>query len=260
MTLLYLHPPKTGGSTFQETARQSPGWDGIDLPSLWRMTNPCQCGTGCRDAPRPPLSADSLPASGGSLLVSLSHVPYSAAAWLRERITDQGGTVDGVLMTVRPSRERLVSMFRDYWTQVRLAEDYASGATTANGHRLEVVRHYANDSRHYLRQDGSIDGRAWFSAFAEHGSGTTFFLSDVFDDPRIARDEIDTGRLTLVPMSQIDAVLTDLTGSPPRRRARVSEPIHAEAVAAALEDASELIDELARRDAAYEWMAERSAG
>lgn len=253
---VHLHPPKTGGSTFQGALRTSPGWDGIEFPSLWRTTNPCSCSAGCRDAPRPPLSAADLPESGGSLLLGVHHVTYAEVCWLRETLAQHGGRVDVTFMTVRPTRQRLVSIFRDYWTEVRIAEEYAQGAPAASPHRATVVRSYAADSRHYLRPDGSIDGTSWFRAFSVHGSGSPFFMREVFDDPQTVRDEIDTGRLTLVPSSQIDAVLTDLTGSPPKHRVRVSAPIHPEAVAAALDDASDLIDELARRDDEYEWMSD----
>lgn len=254
---VFLHPPKTGGSTFAQTLTSHPDWMSVNLTALWRTDKPCTCGTGCRHAPRPtPLNVDDFTARP-SLLISAGHVTYEPVNWIRDEIRSRGGRVDATVMTVRPIRNRLTSMFRDYWTQVRIAAEHAAKQVQLSAHRAVVVQQYADDSRHYLRDNNSIDGRAWFRAFAEHGTGgAPFFMSDFFSDPAQAREAIESGNLTLFPTASLDALLTDICGVAPPRRSRVSSPAHPEAVAAALSDAADLIEDLARRDDGYSWMTD----
>lgn len=254
---IFVHPPKSGGTTLWSAFDASPDWRHHRLVALERFSTPCECGSGCPHGPRDTRIVDPTWArTTESLLVAVGHVPYSVGAWLRDALTDEGGRVDKTVMTIRPTRDRVVSMFRDYWTQVRLARDAENGAELSP-HRLLDVRGYANDARHYERRDGSIDGRRWFTSFARYGSGTPFFLSEIFDGPDHAEAEVANGRLTLLQTSNIDSWITGILGSPPVR-ARVSSPAHPEAVEAALADARDLVDELARRDDDYAWMVNAS--
>lgn len=256
-TLLFLHPPKTGGTTFGNALKRTEGWARIVMRVPWSLGNPCPCGTGCSKAPRS-LNVEAISPfePGFSLVVSVGHVTYAAVSWLLEQICLNGGKVDDVIMTVRPIRNRLESMFRDYWTQVRIAEEISLGTREEDPHRSLMVRRYAEDSRNYLLPNGSIDGRAWFEAFAQHGTGgPPFFLSNIFTTSEEARQRVDAGELELLRTAEIDSKLVELTGNPPQERGRVSRPIHAEAVHNALISSRDLIDELALRDEAYAWMS-----
>ena len=182
-TIVFLHLPKTGGSTFNYSVRNSDDWIEYKFPSLHAKTGKA-CG--CLD----PLCDHELSYikklatindsidDTKHLFVTSGHSTFAESTWLAERLSTKKGTPT-ILAVVRPARERVVSMFRDYWEQVATAEDYIAETKTASVHRQAIGRRYLADSRHYRDETGRIDGLAWFSTFAQYRGGVTFLMEHV---------------------------------------------------------------------------------
>lgn len=260
---IFLHLPKTGGSSITKAAETTPSIRCMNLPASWVAPTMCECGgPGCRDAERRRriIWWRTETRQVDRLIVRFGHEPWTVIDWYR-RVTEGGQPVSRILLGARPARRRIESMFADYWTQVGVAEDRMPSDRPLTAHRGRLLTQYRNDAVHYRRSDGSIDGRAWFRAFAEHGGGVPFFLTEVFDGSLDRfRSELDSGVLQLVRTSDVGRFVTELTGdeaSEPVRRSRSDlDP----AIAPALAEASDLIDDLARRDAAFDTViAERLA-
>ena len=133
--------------------------------------------------------------------------------------------------------------------RVAEAEEVERGAPV-EPHRRPVLSGYRADAVHYRRPDGAIDGRAWFTAFAAHGSGIPFFLDEVFGTPRRLRRLLDRGALTVIPTTGIDALMAERGFA--NVRERVSTNRDDPAVRDALAASEDLVDDLARRDAAFD--------
>jgi hypothetical protein len=254
-TCLFLHAAKTGGSSLYGAIRKSSNWKVRALSDSAFGYEGCSCGLRGCTANQPikdKLNFEKLISPKTNLLVKLGHEKYSAAHWLRTRFAAVEIPVAEVFMTYRPIRDRLRSMFRDYWTQVGEAEAIIERTKTANSHVTRKVLHYYRDSRHYSSGNNQIDGLAWFKAFEIHGPGMPFFLSEIFDSPIQLKNEIESARVSLIPTAQLDSVLPTITGLQTVERRRVSSPVRAEAVENALADATELIDSLCQRDIAFE--------
>jgi hypothetical protein len=185
------------------------------------------------------------------LMVKFGHESYRAVDWVRK---NAGRNSDPLLtvLAVRPRRDRLRSMYRDYWTQAAIASGSYSDGFRLSPHRQRALAKYADDAAHYRDADGSIDGVAWFQSFSRYGPGVVFYLDEVFaGDTKKLQHELSTGALRLVSTKDLDAFIEEITSrpTPPQKRtAMKGDP----AVEAALDDAADLIEELARRDAPFD--------
>lgn len=272
-TTLILHMPKTGGSTLfyavRRAAEDRPR-SGV-TPSLRLLTLPlssispdcCECGltSGCIDHSFRSkfTSHDVVPSRNLPLVVKFNHESYKAVDWVRKEVGMRAAPFP-VVLVVRPRRDRLRSMFRDYWTQVAIASGSHSEEKSLSPHRQRVLAGYADDAVHYRDANGSIDGVAWFRSFRRHGPGVVFYLDEVFggDTKRLKR-ELTSGALKVIPTKDLDFFVEQFTNRPAptrRREALRGDP----AVEAALDDASDLIEDLALRDAAFDRVIAESLG
>jgi hypothetical protein len=80
-----------------------------------------------------------------------------------------------------------------------------------------------------------------------------FSLDEVFggDVTRMQR-ELESGSLIALQTSKIDEFIEGISGLPAPPRIRLSRTAHDPAVEAALDDAADLIEDLARRDAPFD--------
>lgn len=252
--LTFLHLPKSGGSTVGISFDRSLVWDTVRLPwSAWDGAT-CECGSteGCVDHSKIEHIRDleNKTDRGNPFFIKLAHENYQAVQWLHSRIQESGGSLNRSFTTVRPIRNRLVSMFMDYWTQVSRIQSPSD--IDLKPHVERMLQAYEQDAKHYLDESGYLNGIAWFRAFAEHGGGVPFFLSEVFESPDELAAEVASGRLEVIPTREIDNVISNLTGINEIKRQRVSTMNDNEAVLNAIAEAGELIESLAARDTEYE--------
>lgn len=247
----FLHLPKTGGSTIEKHFSIAPGWTKVHLLPSVGDPNRCECrGADCQwnleKLGIPPWHENSC----NSLLLKFPHERYETVRWMLDELARAGCPFE-LVTTVRPVRQRIVSMFTDYWTQVFTAERYHAGEIDLSPHRLNIVSNFFLDSNHY-RQGRVIDGEAWFRAFSVHGPGVPFLLSEVFgDSPDGFHRVLDSGALRVVPTSQLDDFLFDLTGEMIIERVRTSVSL-ASPLRNALMNAETLIDQLVEKEAPFD--------
>lgn len=247
----FLHLPKTGGSSISLNFSSSSGWSQIRLPPAVGDPNLCFCGGAeCQQHLKGLAIARTDIPTGDSILLKFSHERYVTVRWILDELSRAGVKFE-LVSTVRPVRQRLISMFTDYWTQVFTADKYHSGELDLTTHRLNAVSSYLLDSAHY-RHGRVIDGEAWFRAFSAHGSGVPFLLSEVFDKSTdLFRDALDSGALRVVSSSRLDDFLRELTGKTAFERTRVSVLLSSP-LKDALRQATTLIEELVAREAHYD--------
>ena len=275
---LFMHIPKTGGSTISSSLRKSDFHKVLWLPN-WEHLRNCTCGDkACRRALNrfEKLELIANQENGGKSIYvnSGGHLAYETVKQYTDLlgITSRWGSV---MTLVRPAKNRIVSMFRDYWTQVQLAKDIAlaekvhhlapdpedpphiqlgdalSGDWKPSQHILNTQRNYLEDSLHYCDSEGNINGPAWFRAFGEFGGGVPFFMDDVFQGRfRTFRRLVRSKRLRVVSTKNVDALTAELTGEVQPRR-RTSLPI-TPAIDKAISDSRKIIAELAQRDEKYD--------
>jgi len=251
-TELFLHLPKTGGVSMVHTAARAPGWFSVVMRASGSSAHPpCWCGT--QGSPKcicgtvaDPVAVGRAGATGRHLQVSVGHSTFGQAEWLRRRLVRAGNPAIRTVVAVRPVRDRLRSMFGFYWDA--LLEPWSDehlATFSAVWHRVLADRRA--DARHYLRPDGSIDGAAWFRAFAIHTGGVNFFLTDVFGSPRALARALDRG-LVAVPTSRIDAFATSHYGVEPHRANVTGLSLSHPLMVAALAEAEAEFEACARRD------------
>jgi hypothetical protein len=259
---VFLHPPKSGGTSVSKSLFDSPHANGAWLNALKRdESGVCSCGDLNCEGPRggsfDPFEMEAAAELGERRQTRLfvGHKNYSFI----KMVTDALGTTDkrgSVFATARPARQRLVSVFRDYWTQVESFRGNAPVNRNLNSDACPKTENavglgYLNDSKHYEDEKGNIDGVGWFSAFQVHGPGVPFFWDDFFEgDFPLFRRLIRSKRLRVIDIKHLDAFVEEVTGSL-QPRSRMSLPINP-AVQKALEDASDAIDSLALRDAKFD--------
>lgn len=247
----FLHLPKTGGTTIANHFSIAPGWARVRLRPSFGDPNGCECGgSDCkRDLEKLgiPQWHDN---SYHSLLLKFPHERYETVRWMLDELAQAGAPFE-LVTTVRPVRQRIVSMFTDYWTQVFTSDRYHAGEIDLSPHSLNLVSNYLHDSDHY-RHGRVIDGEAWFRAFSVHGAGVPFLLSEVFgDSPDDFRRVLDSGAFRVVPTSQLDDFLFDLTGEITIERVRTSVSL-ASPLRNALMNAAALIAQLVEKEAPFD--------
>jgi hypothetical protein len=255
-TITYLHLPKTGGTTLVAAMAESREWTVARLPASGMDSSSCSCGQPeCEEQGSQRAIARLIndPDATASVFVAAGHETFSAIESLESTMEQLGTSLGPVLVTARPARDRLTSAFRDYWTQVDTARRAQDGTSVLARHELQVVRAYLSDSQHYARHDGTIDAVAWFRAFAVHGPGVPFLLSDVFG-PRATHfvELVRSQRVVILPTSRLDLGVEQLTGDPPALRLRVSHLEQEDVIAAALSDAQDVISQIAAKDRRYD--------
>lgn len=239
-TELFLHLPKTGGSSLTLALARDPRHLLVQCPRTYWTPGPLPSERHLLRSVDPALGA------GRTVVLKFGHERYAAAEWLARRA---GGPPIVTWTIVRPARSRLRSMFTDYWMRVAEAEKVERGAPV-EPHRRPVLSGYRADAVHYRDPDGAIDGRAWFTAFAAHGSGMPFFLDEVFGTPHRLRRLLDRGAVVAIPTTGVDALMAERGLENVRQRVSTNrdDPPVRDALAAS----ADLVDELARRDADYD--------
>lgn len=253
----FLHAAKTGGSSIGHAFNSTPAWCFNRMKESYIEGDICLCGDpSCRHFTRSLLmerrGADT--SCGRNYFLHFAHERYRAVRWCVEALRCGGRQIEASYMTHRSARDRLVSMFCDYWKMATVLE---VANERDRSHRAHVHARYRADSKCYVNSAGGIDGCAWFRSVAEHGTGMPFFLCEMFDGSvtnfRVA---LAKGELSLVRIHEIDDWVNQMTGVRPTTRRRVSRDNRPRAVSAALEDAKVLIDELAERDWEYDQAAD----
>jgi hypothetical protein len=258
----YLHPPKTGGSSLIAAIDHSSLWNLVSLNASYKESAPIHRN----------LFLEGAFVSGGDEPVDtrpvgtffkFSHEKFDAVRWLWNAFDDAGVRLDCTCMSVRPIRQRLVSMFKDYWTQVYRFESGLLDDPGIPEWKKEIIYGYVADSRYYRDRNGNIAGRKWFEAFAEYGGGVPFFLDEIFegDVDRFA-DCAASGKLKLLPSATIDDFIRDITEFRHLARARVSITNNIMNTDDEIEKSSDLIDALCQRDREFErqWTARKGPG
>jgi hypothetical protein len=272
--LLLVHTPKSAGSAFQVTAA-SAGWARLSLSDFLTLRGRC---IDCRRRPcvlrRRSWRRNLRDASHGSVIASIGHLPLGVARRVAQGLRARGVESD-IVMTVRPSAERLASLFRFSWSRaidgglhglvsrgspsrlhlgaVRVADRIrlATGVT----HRELVSRRMAILSVPYCSDDGSglrIDATAWLAGLARWGSGSFSYWMREFCGLDELRSEVASGGVTLIPLSRLDEA-TQAHFGVPSLRSNVTPPSDPE-VERALHEAAPLLARLARTDAPYDAM------
>lgn len=248
-----FHLPKTGGTTLERAAGLSTAWQCVILPSTYLEPAVCNCGRkGCAVLAKraATLKFDRFLDTGVDvdprpIYLKFGHETFASVRWLIDRLAERDLSVELFTM-VRPVRRRLVSMFTDYWTRVFVADRYRSGEIDLTPHELGVAMNYFNDALHY-RDGRVINGATWFRAFAQHGGGIPFFLSEVFGAPSELAEVLASGVVRAIPIEQLDQFTAELLNDAPAERRRVSVT-PSSALSAAIKDARGVIDEMVARE------------
>ncbi len=245
----FHHLPKTGGTSVGYLLDRSSDWRTARFGFVHGDPSRCHCGQpNCPDRMGNPKSIARLTeqADRPNLFFRFWHERHDDVRLVVDALRDRGAAVD-LVVAVRPIRKRLVSMFLDYWTQVFTADRYLAGEIDLTPHKVRLVMGYRNDSVHY-RSGRKIDGAAWFRAFAVHGAGVPFLLSEVYGGSVDSLDEaLGSGYLRAVSSANLDDFLRELTGVETVQRRRVSvEP--SSVLTEALAAAAPIIDEIAARE------------
>lgn len=252
---VFLHLPKTGGSSFGHTMTRAPDWVALKLPALHsKIGAVCNCGDPkCNFSNKSFETIEKAPPlvdSTKSVFIMNGHSTFSELDWLTRQVSSRTAQAK-MIAVVRPARERIVSMFRDYWEQVTKAEIDAEESIQRASHIKTMRREYLTDAAHYRDEAGRIDGPRWFSTFAKYRGGITFQLDQVFDrKPEALAAALASGRLTVVPTGKLDDTLERMTGIKPERRRVSSQP--SDFLKTAIEESADLIDAIAALDAPFD--------
>lgn len=248
--ILFLHLPKTGGTTTTNCMKAAPDWTFVRMKPTYIASNVCSCGDPNCMAEQAGAGFD-LPDEADdsrNWFCHFGHERYEAPRWFAEQLRRRGGPPSEIHVSHRPARKRLVSMFKDYW-RMALGGGYENDAPQ---HQARIMARYREDSQAYLDGSGRIDGQAWFRAFSTFGSGMAFSMAEVFDGSAMnLRLALANGEMKVVETGRMDDWLRALTGAGEVAHGRVSGP-PPENVRLALEEARGLVDQLAERDWMYD--------
>jgi hypothetical protein len=260
--MVFLHLAKSGGTTVRATIIRHPKWHDAPFPqSTQRVGAMCTCSDpNCTHALESFEQIAALTPNvvrGSRLLVTNGHATFGQSRWLARAVAPRG-TVVQILMSVRPARSRLVSLFRDYWNDYyRAVRDQAGEldltvddpTITKTEHGRSERNKLVRDSQRFLLADSKIDGRFWFESF-NPGRGYPFWLHEIFESPAQMVSAMESGELRVVPLARLDDLIIEMTAQPPSRfrvsTARVPE------VEAALEQSADIIDRLSDQDREYD--------
>ena len=260
-TIFFLHVVKSGGSTFVSSLITSKKWRSAEFPYPPSPTSSGRRMNRWSRAEGEPWLQDlqkvrSRMSPQRGLVVWGGHPTFDHISWLAAELTPAQQKPQ-VVSLFRPTRERAVSRFRDYWARAALGELPTRAAAKHNRQNGNLpfetfqqdIREFKADSIHYRDSHGAIDGPLWFHTVLTH-PGLPFLLKDIFGPVGALDDALNSGRLTFIPTTNIDAEITRLTGSRPVR-VRVSPPKPPD-VALAIEQSAELIQQMVDEDAEHE--------
>lgn len=258
--IAFLHAAKTGGSSIGASIPSCGRWWISRMKESYVPLSECYCrDRACTVAPgwtlKPPVtgSPDAVP----HYFCHFSHERYSAIRWFRDALAQRGVSLDAAYSVFRPARERLVSIFCDYWVQAMLLDSTQHMSEALRLHHYRIREQYRIDSEQYVDRHGRIDAIAWFRSYARHGAGMPFTMGEMFDGSVTSlRLALQSGDLTLLRMRDIDPWLRDLTGCSHVQRRRTSADKRPAAVVTALEEARDIIDALAETDWTYDQAAD----
>jgi hypothetical protein len=258
--IAFLHAAKTGGSSTSFSIESSGRWWYSRMKESYVPLATCNCNDpACTQwaswTLKPPVTGtpDSVP----HYFCHFVHERYCAIRWFRDALAQRGVRLDAAYSVFRPARERLVSMFCDYWVQAMDARQAPAGSQIKQRHRASIRERYRIDSEQYVDRHGRIDAIAWFRSYAQHGVGMPFTMGQMFDGSVTSlRLALQSGDLTLLRMRDIDPWLRDLTGCSHVQRRRTSADKRPAAVVTALEEARDIIDALAETDWTYDQAAD----
>ena len=260
-TIVFLHTAKSGGTSFGHAFIRSKHWSVIDIPyPIPRHYGDPADEVGVRRMPdrwfRAIERVHSTVSPSTQLFVLGGHPPYSHVSKLADEILP-GHAEPHVLMTYRPTRDRLVSRFKDYWARAALAQLSRRKIASLNrsGEKMPLddfrrdLQEFHRDSLNYRSADGRIDGSRWFrDVYAI--PAFPFLLNEIFESPDALSEALSSGKLRVVPIEDLDRVASELTSTKPRRM-RVSPATPTE-VLAAIDESQELIQRMVESDAPYE--------
>ena len=160
-------------------------------------------------------------------------------------------------MTYRPTRDRLISRFKDYWARAAMAQLSRRKIASLNrsGEMMPLddffrdLQDFHRDSLNYRTTDGQIDGFRWFrDVYAT--PPFPFLLNEIFESPDVLREALSSGKLRVVPIEDLDRVASELTRTKPRRM-RVS-PATPPEVLAGINESHEMIQRMVDSDVPFE--------
>lgn len=245
----FLHPPKTGGSTIRIHFRFSAECNFVSLPLSYHPPHNYNEEFKYNILRLPKNNKET---NLGSI-INIGHEDFDSVYWLRRYLERNDFSLDTMYITVRPVRERIVSIFRDYWTQVRDFELGGSEDPELTPGSRRALENYYHDSKHYRDAAGKIDGRGWFKTFGEYGGGIEFYMDEIFGGSlKRFKNEILSGALKPVRTGDINPFIRFLTGKSGIEHRRVSDKGGNGAVSAAIAEAGDLIDNLCERDLPYD--------
>jgi hypothetical protein len=234
---VFVHAAKAGGTTFTKAVDSASDWYVLNIVNLesedYKLWPP----------------AEDIDRMG--VLISIGHSSYDKAILLKELLRQEGLNLEGFYMTYRPIRDRILSAFSDYWTQVDLAK--AHSESVGQEARQRHLDHYLTDSAYYEDEEGNVAIVPWFEAFRSHGSGIPFFYRDIFCNSAAIFDiATSIDNLRVVEFSDMNRHLRALIGSEYHRTHRVSNDSARLLRDAAQDVASEIIEEMVLSDREYE--------
>jgi hypothetical protein len=258
-TLVFLHIAKSGGTSLRRAIEASDRWQDIEFPyppleatlptrrRFWRARGHKSWVSAAKSVKRQSSSDKSLFIWGG-------HPTYSHSKWLAEQLTVHENTPT-VVMTYRPSRERTISRFRDYWARVQLADIYSQESWTTvpegpfRNRYIQDLKDFYRDSLNYRDDSGRIDGARWFRDISANPN-FPFLLCEVFASPEQLTGALDSHKLKVIQLLDLDQEILELTGVE-FPRARVSPPVPPE-VSRAIDESLASIDQMVQRDTEFE--------
>jgi hypothetical protein len=164
-------------------------------------------------------------------------------------------TVPKVVMCYRPTRERIISRFRDYWAQVKRAETHSQESWTTvpegpfRNRFIQDLKDFYRDSLNYRDDSGRIDGARWFRDISANPN-FPFLLCEVFASTEQLTGALDSHKLKVIPLLDLDREILELTGVE-FPRTRVSPPVPPE-VSRAIDESLASIDQMVQRDTEFE--------
>jgi hypothetical protein len=276
-TIVLVHPPKAAGSAFTATAR-SAGWATPTLEHFGSARGHCAtCGPGCTNKALWNTSTEDIDRPG--VLASVGHRSLDVAREVAGRLSAVSRDVR-IVMPVRPAQPRLESLFRFIWRQafaggvetavmsrrrrvlgpairlrrLQLAGRFFGGNSQGRRHQDLVRIQAAADAANYCSLEPSgltLDAGRWLEVFSRHRiAPLRYWMRDICEFEDLSRS-VQDGEVELVRVRDMDAACRRYFGRP-ALRTNVSIDAPRPEVVRAIEDAKDLFERFAQRDAAFE--------